>query len=104
MNITAFAAQPDSRALYPGQASVPVGLPASVPVRSPATSIILAEAVRRRARANEAKNATRAIARFIRFLPAVIGPSEIESDAQVSLALTPAGPLVYQWRHPIWKD
>jgi hypothetical protein len=93
MNITAFAAQPDSRAPYPGQASVPV--------RSPATSIILAEAVRRRARVNEAKNAIRAIARFIRFLPAVIGPSKIESDAQVSLALTPAGPLVYQWRDKI---
>lgn len=90
MNITAFAAQPDSRALYPGHASVPV--------RSPATSIILAEAVRRRARANDAKSVPRAIAKFIRLLAAVISPSKVESDAQVSLALTPAGPLVYQWR------
>jgi len=89
MNITAFAAQPNSIALSPDHASVPV--------RPPATSIVLAEAVRGSARAQEAKSIPRAIARFIRFLPGVIGTSKIELDPQLSLALTPTGPLVYQW-------
>jgi len=50
-----------------------------------------------RARAQEAKSIPRAIARFIHFFPGVIGTSTIELDPQVSLALTPTGPLVYQW-------
>jgi hypothetical protein len=90
MNITAFAAQPNSLALSPDHASAPV--------RSRATSIDLAEAVRRCARAQVAKSIPRAIARFIHFFPGVIGTSKIELDPQVSLALTPTGPLVYQWR------
>ena len=90
MNFTAFAAQANSLALSPDHASVPE--------RSPATSIVLAEAVRGSARAQEAKSIPRAIARFIRFLPGVIGTSKVGLDPQVSLALTPTGPLVYQWR------
>jgi len=73
MNFTAFAAQANSLALSPDHASVPE--------RSPATSIVLAEAVRRSAS----------------FLPGVIGTSKVGLDPQVSLALTPTGPLVYQW-------
>ena len=50
-----------------------------------------------RARVWEAKSIPRAIARFIHLLPGVIGTSKAELDPQVSLALTPTGPLVYQW-------
>jgi len=45
----------------------------------------------------EAKSIPRAIARLIRSLPGVIGTSKVGLDPQVSLALTPTGPLVYQW-------
>jgi hypothetical protein len=48
-------------------------------------------------RPQEAKSILRAIARFIRFLPGVIRTSKVGLDPQVSLALTPTGPLVYQW-------
>ena len=44
-----------------------------------------------------AKSIPQAVARFIRFLPGVIGASKVALDPQVSLALTPTGPLVYQW-------
>ena len=89
LNIAAFAAQPTSLALSPDHASVPV--------RSAETSIVLDESIRRSARAQEAKSILRAIARFIRFLLDVIGTSKVGLDPQVSLALTPTGPLVYQW-------
>jgi len=48
-------------------------------------------------RPQEAKSIPRAVPRFIRFLPGVIGTSKVGLDPQVSLALTPTGPLVYQW-------
>jgi hypothetical protein len=50
-----------------------------------------------RARVQEAKSIPRAIARFIHSFPGVIGTSKSEFHPQVSLALTPTGPLVYQW-------
>ena len=48
-------------------------------------------------RPQEANRIPRAFVRFIRFLPGVIGTSKVGLDPQVSLALTPTGPLVYQW-------
>jgi hypothetical protein len=68
---------------------------ASVPLRSPASSIILAEAVRRSERAPESRNISHVAAAIIRslFSPFAIGGL----DAEISTVLTPGGPLVYRW-------
>ena len=45
----------------------------------------------------EAPSVTRAIDGLIHFLLTVIHPSKVGLNAPVSLAFTPAGPLVYRW-------
>jgi hypothetical protein len=69
----------------------------SIPIRSPETSIILAEAVRRQRQAAEEKPRTRALRGVFAGL---LGRRSLESpipDANVSVVLTVNGPLVYQW-------
>jgi hypothetical protein len=70
---------------------------ASVPMRSPATSIVLAEAVRRGQQARESSCSSRAAA----FLPPwleFVRQADVALDTKVSTIFTPAGPLVYRWR------
>ena len=87
MNNSFAATDPQSLVLRSGYASVPL--------RSPATSIILAEAVRRSEKAPESRNISRAAGAIIRslFSPFAIGAP----DAEISTVLTPGGPLVYRW-------
>jgi hypothetical protein len=70
---------------------------ASVPMRSPETSIILAEAARRQRQAAEEKPRIRPLQEFFAGL---LGNWPLERPfpgANVSVALTVNGPLVYQW-------
>ena len=57
--------------------------------------LAVADTIRRCPGADEAPSVTRAIDGLIRFLLTVINPSKVGLDAPVSLAFTPAGPLVY---------
>ena len=77
------------------QALVPRSEYASVPLRSPTTLIILAEAVRRSEKAPESRNISRTAAAIIRSL---LSPFAIAGlDAEISTVFTPGGPLVYRW-------
>jgi len=70
---------------------------ACIPIRSPETSIILAEAVRRERQAAEEKPRTCPLQEFFAGL---LGNYPLESSvlsANVSVVLTANGPLVYQW-------
>jgi hypothetical protein len=71
---------------------------ASVPMRSPATSIILVEALRRGQQARESSYVSRAAAFLLSWLE-FVRQADVALDAKVSTILTPAGPLVYRLRH-----
>ena len=70
---------------------------ASVPMRSPATSIILAEAVRRGRQVRKSSYISRAVA-FLRPWLEFVRQADVALDAKVSTIFTRAGPLVYRWR------
>jgi len=65
-------------------------------LRSPQTSIILAEAVRR----NRESRRPNEIVSVVRRLPAGLFDHDIgkHTPASPSVVFTPSGPLVYQWR------
>ena len=69
---------------------------ASVPRRSPETSVILAEAVRRGQQARKSRYISRA-AGFFRSWLEFLRQTDADLDAKVPTILTPAGPLVYRW-------
>lgn len=71
---------------------------ASVPMRSPATSIILAEAFRRGQEARESRRISRAAAIIIRRLLEFASFANAGLDTKISTILTPGGPLVYRWQ------
>lgn len=71
---------------------------ASVPMRSPATSIILAETVRRGQQARESRNISRAAAAIIRRLLQFVSFANVGLDTKISTILTPGGPLAYRWQ------
>jgi hypothetical protein len=68
----------------------------TVPRRSPATSIILAEAVRRGQRARKSRYLSRAAALFRPWFE-LARQANADLDAKVSTIFTPAGPLAYRW-------
>jgi hypothetical protein len=70
---------------------------ASIPIRSPETSIILAEAVRRQRQAAERKPCTCPLRAFF---ARSLGNWPLERpvlSANVSVVLTVNGPFIYQW-------
>jgi hypothetical protein len=69
----------------------------SVPMRSPATSIILAEAVRRSQEAIELRRRSRPAAMLICYLLKFVRLAQFELAGKVSIVFTPCGPTVYQW-------
>lgn len=70
----------------------------SVPTRPPATSIILAEAVRRSQEAIELRRRSRPPAVLICYLLKFVRLAQVELAGKVSIVFTPSGPLVYQWK------
>jgi hypothetical protein len=68
---------------------------ASVPMRSPATSIILAEAVRRGQKARKSHYISR-LSAFLRPWLEFVRPADVALDAKISTIFTPAGPMVYR--------
>jgi len=70
----------------------------SVPMRSPATSTILAEAVRRSQEATESPRRSRPAAVLIRDFLKFGRLAQVELAGKVSIVFTPCGPMVYQWK------
>ena len=70
----------------------------SMPMRSPATSIILAEAVRRSQEGIEPRRRSRPAAVLIRNLLKFMHLVQVELAGKVSIVFTPCGPMVYQWK------
>jgi hypothetical protein len=70
---------------------------ASIPRRSPQTSIILAEVARRQREATEQRRRTGPLQAFFARLLANRRLEKPIVNANVSVALTVNGPLVYQW-------
>lgn len=74
---------------------------ATVPRRSPETSIILAEVARRQREAAEQRARSTPLQVF---LAKLFGSRRLQKpimSANVSVALTMNGPLVYQWPSPV---
>jgi RNA polymerase sigma factor (sigma-70 family) len=84
-----FCAQP--------QAFAPPAGYASVPLRSPATSIILAEAVRRSLEGRRHRRSRAVLGLFRIFLKPGRSPHVAFGD-HLSVFFTPGGPLVYGWK------
>ncbi|MBV9105606.1 MAG: hypothetical protein JO313_06235 [Verrucomicrobia bacterium] len=59
--------------------------------------LAVADTIRRCPGADGTPSLRRAIDGLIRFLLTVVNRSKVGLDAPVSLAFTPAGPLVYRW-------
>ncbi|MGA8658979.1 MAG: hypothetical protein WB586_22855 [Chthoniobacterales bacterium] len=90
-----ISAAPDSAA--PSQILALSADYVSVPMRSPVTSIILAEAVRRSQETVELRRRSRPAAVLIRNLLKLVRLAQVELAGKVSIAFTPCGPIVYQW-------
>jgi hypothetical protein len=70
---------------------------ATIPIRSPETSIILAEVARRQREAAEQKRPTNPVQAFFARLVSDWRLENPITSANVSVVLTVNGPLVYQW-------
>lgn len=71
---------------------------ASVPIRSPATSIILAETVRRSPEASVSRKRPWTVFLLIQNLLKLADFAGVGVSGKVSVVFTQCGPLVYQWK------